>query len=145
MDSNTSGKILSFIMDFLTRYIIWIIVAIIVVIWWFFPDLMQSIEQFVLFWGPAIALIFTLILALARTKIKSKKDEGSGITQYDITITKWELYIINLLIYGGALLILIIPAVINEGGGDITDLIQALIYFAFATWTKQIFTNKILK
>ncbi len=145
MYSTTSDKIYGFIMNLMTRYIIWLIVGGVVIVWFFFPDLMQTIGQIVLFWGPVIALVFTLILAITRTKIKAKRDEEHSITQYDITISKWELYLTDLLIYGGALLILVVPFLISENGVGVTDLIQALIYFIFATWIKQVFTNKILK
>jgi hypothetical protein len=145
MFSSTSDKVYGFIMNLMTRYIIWIIVAVVVAAWFFYPDLMQTFGKIILFWGPAIALICTLILAITRTKIKSKRDEEHGITQYDIIITKWELYLVDLLVYGGSLLILVVPFVIQENGVGVTDLIQTLVYFGLATWIKQIFVNKMLK
>ncbi|MBN1325945.1 hypothetical protein JW977_03110 [Candidatus Falkowbacteria bacterium] len=138
-------KLYKFIIELLTKYIIWIIVGLIIIAWWFYPELLETIGQWVLIWGPVIALIFTLILALTRTKIKSKKDEQRGIVQYDITFTKWELYIADLIIYGGALGILIIPLIIDKNRVGVADLIQTLAFFMLATWLKQLFINKIPK
>lgn len=145
MYSSTSDKVFGFIMNLLTKYIIWLLIAVVVLAWFFYPDFMQTAGKVILFWGPAIALIFTLLLAIFRTRHKAKRDEEQGFTQYDITITKWTLYGADILVYGGSLLILVVPFVINENGVGITDLLQTLIYFSFSHWLKQLFTNKILK
>jgi hypothetical protein len=140
-----SGKIKSFFLDLITKYLVWLVIVIVIVIWWFFPDLIMALGRIVLFWGPAIVLIFTLILALTRTKFKTRRDEEHGITQYDITVNKWDFYLIDFIIYGGSLLILATPFVINDSGVGVSDLIQVAIFFIFANWLKNIFFNKILK
>jgi hypothetical protein len=139
------SKIKKFFLDLLTKYLIWLVIVIVIVIWWFFPDLTASLGKIIFLWGPALALILTLIIALTRNSYKSKRDQEHGITQYDITVTKWDFYLIDFIIYGGSLLILFAPFILGEGGVGISDLIQVAIFFIFANWLKQIFYNKILK
>ena len=145
MYSSTSDKVFGFIMNLLTKYLVWLIVAVVVLAYFFYPDFMMTAGKIILFWGPAIVLVGALILAIFRTKRKAKRDQEQGFTQYDIVITKWTLYGADLLIYGGSLLVLIVPFVVSEKGVGVTDLIQTLIYFMFAHWIKQLFTNKIQK
>jgi len=145
MYSSTSDKVFGFIMNLLTKYLVWLIVAVVVLAYFFYPDFMMTAGKIILFWGPAIVLVGALILAIFRTKRKAKRDQEQGFTQYDIVITKWTLYGADLLIYGGSLLVLLVPFVVSEKGVGVTDLIQTLIYFMFAHWIKQLFTNKIQK
>jgi hypothetical protein len=145
MYKTTGDKIKEFFLNLLSKYIIWIIIGIILIIWWFFPSLIDTIGKIVIFWAPAIILIVGAMIAFGRNSFRAKRDQDQGINQYDLTITKTELYLADLMVYGGSLLILIIPAVFSEAGAQPLDLVQALIYFVFTSWLKQIFYRKILQ
>ena len=145
MYESSSPKIGSFIANFFSKYLVWIVILIVIVIWLFFPAATETMGQILLFWAPAIVLIFSLIIVLTRTRFKLRRDQDQGIYQYDLTITRFDFYMVDLIIYGGALLILIIAFFLNESGVGIADLIQALIYFILASALKQIFYRKILK
>ena len=138
----TSEKIKAIILNIITKYIVWIVIGVVIFSWYYFPNITQTMAKILLFWSPAIILIFSLIIALTRSSFKTKKDEEQGIYQYDLTITKIEFYLVDLLVYGGTLLILIAGHIFNEQGIGVVDLLQALIFFIIATAIKQIFYKK---
>ncbi len=144
-EEKPQNKFIAFILTFLSEYLVWIIIIGVLLAWYFFPELIENLGQVILFWAPVIILICGLIIALTRNKIKAKKDEEKGIAQYDITITKIDLYWADLLIYLGSMLILFLPFLIKENGVGMVDLFQALIYFLGAHWLKRIYYNKIPK
>ena len=143
--SSTSDKIKSFLLNLLTKYIGWIIVLAVIIVWWFFPAMTEDMAKIVFFWAPAIVLILSFIIAATRNNFKAKRDREQGLTQYDIVITVTELYLADLLIYGGTLAILLAAYFLNPGGVDAVDLVQAVIYYIFANWLKQVFYRKIIK
>ncbi|MFA5188317.1 MAG: hypothetical protein WC460_03075 [Patescibacteria group bacterium] len=145
MERTSRGKIWAMILELFSHYIVWLIVAFVVFIWYFYPDFTQNLGQTILFSTPSIVLIFGLIIALAGIHWRTKSDETTGITQYDITLTKTDFYLVDLLIYFGALAMLVVSFFAKENGVDTIDLIHALLFFVFANWLKQIFYKKIPK
>jgi hypothetical protein len=140
-----SEKIKAIILNLITKYIVWIVIVVVIAAWFYFPNLTETMAKILLFWSPAIIIIFSLIIALTRNSFKAKKDEERGIFQYDLILTKIEFYLVDLTIYGGALLILVAGHIFNEKGIGVIDLLQALIFFIMATAIKQIFYKKIIK
>jgi len=129
----------------LSEYLAWLVIIGVAVAWYFYPDLIETFGQIILFWAPAIVLFLGLIIALTYRKIKIKKDEEKGITEYEIILKKSDFYLIDIIIYLGAILILLMPFIFNKNGGDIIDLFQALIFFLLGTWIKKIIYKKIPK
>jgi len=145
MYQTTFDKVKKFILDLITKYIVWIVIVIVLILWWFFPGLLDTIRTIILFWAPVLIIFLSFIIMMTRTGFRTKRDEEQGIYQYDIIITKIELYLVDLIIYLGSLLILVIAYVGNENGITPIDLIEALLFFVAATGVKQIFTKKIIK
>lgn len=143
-DEEPTNKLLAFISKFLSEYLVWLVVIGITIVWFFYPDLMVQYGQIIMFLAPVIVLFFGLIIILTRTKLRTKHDENRGVTQYDIIITKSTLYLVEFLIYGGALVILFIPIMLKNEV-DLIDLFQAIVFFIFGNWLKQSFYNKMLK
>jgi len=143
-DEKPQNQFIKLISIFLSEYLVWLVVIFVCLMWLLYPKLLQEYGQFVLFIAPVTILIFSLIIILIKTKIKTKYDEEKGITQYDITITKGTLYLADFIIYGGSILILALPYIFKNGV-DAIDLLQAIIYFIMAKWLKYSFYNKIIK
>ncbi|MDD5341207.1 MAG: hypothetical protein PHC97_02085 [Patescibacteria group bacterium] len=145
MYQTTSDKIKTFLLNLITKYIVWIIIAVVIIIWWLFPDMTMTLAKILLLYAPATVLFIAFILAMTRIGFRSKRDEERGIGQYEIIVTKWDFYLIDFIIYGGSLLILAMPFIVNEKGVGVTDLLQTVAFFVFANWLKTIFLNKIPK
>ncbi len=137
-------KFKAIILNLFSKYIVWLIIIGVVIMWWFFPDLTETLGKILIFWGPVIILIFALILTLTKHKFRFKKDKEQGITQYEIIVTGFEFYLIDTVIYLGTIFILII-GFISAKGINVYDLLQALIFFFLANVLKNIFHNKIRK
>jgi len=144
-EEKPQNKFISFISTFLSEYLVWLVIIAIFVIWFFYPDLLETIKPLFLFWGPSIIILLGLFVALTKDRFRIKRDEENGITQYDIIITKTDFYLSDLLVYFGTLIILVLAFLFDKNGISIIDLLQALIFFIFATWLKNIFYNKIIK
>ncbi|MCX6743784.1 MAG: hypothetical protein NT116_06165 [Candidatus Parcubacteria bacterium] len=142
-DEKPQNKLLKLISIFLTEYLGWIVVILVIVAWIFYPDLLETYGQLLLFWIPAIVIILSLFIILSKYAFRFKRDEAQGITQYDLIIFKSDFYFSEIIIYSGTLAILVVAYVF--GGVTAFDLIQAIIFFIFASWLKQIFYRKILK
>lgn len=145
MYQTTSGKIYNFFINLISKYLVWITIAFILAIYWFFPEVIDVWGKIVLTWGPIIILFFGFIIASTSNIFKFRKHAQQGIGQYEIIISKFELYLADLIIYMGAIIILLIAYFINEEGVVISDLIQALVFFILSNWIKHIFYNKILQ
>lgn len=140
---NTSGeKFYALFLYFLSKYLVWIILAGVIIVWLYFPELTGALSQAVLFWGPVIVLIFGFIIALTRTAFRAKKDAEQGIYQYEIIIKKSDFYLMDLIIYGGTMLILASGLIINDNGVNPADLVQALIYFVLCGSIRQMIYKK---
>ncbi len=140
-----SEKIKYFISSLLGKYIVWIIFVVVIIGWIFFPALIQELGDILLFWAPIIIIIFSLLITLTFNSFKFKKDQEQGIYQYDISITKFEFNLIDIIIYCGTLAIIFSAEIFNKNGINFTDLIQALIFFGLAYALRQIFYKKIIK
>jgi hypothetical protein len=144
MYQTTSQKIYSFFLNLISRYIVWIAIGVILILWFFFPNFINLLGTIALLWGPVIILAVALLIALTANIFRFKKHAEQGITQYEIIISKYEIFLADLIIYLGAIAILIIAYLVSADGVGVTDLIQALIFFLLANWLKQIFYRKIL-
>jgi hypothetical protein len=144
-EEKPQNKLTSFISIFLSEYLVWLIIIAVFLIWYFYPDLIESFKYILLFWAPAIIILIGFLIALTKDKLRTKRDEENGITQYDIIITKTDFYLSDLLVYFGTLIILVLAFLFDKNNISIIDLLQALIFFIFATWLKNIFYNKIIK
>ena len=145
MYESTSHKIYIFFLSLVSKYIVWITIGAILVLYWFFPDVIDILGKIVLLWGPIIVLAVGLLIATTANIFKFRKQSEQGITQYEIIINKYEIYLADLLIYVGTIAILLVAQFISENGVGMTDLIQALIFFVVANWVKQIFYRKIIQ
>jgi hypothetical protein len=143
MYQTSSQKINSFFINLISKYIVWITIGIILVIWFFFPDFINILGKIALLWGPVIILAVALVIAFTANAFKFKRREQEGITQFEIIIGKYEIYLADLIIYLGSIAILIVAQLVSDDGVGIADLIQALIFFLLANWVKQIFYRKI--
>jgi hypothetical protein len=143
MYQTTSQKIYNFILNLISKYLVWIVIAVILILYWFYPEALQILGSIVLLWGPIIALVFGLIIIITANTFKFSKQREQGITQYEIIISKYEIYLADLLIYLGTIAILLTAWFVNQDGVGVADLIQALIFFILANWIKQIFYRKI--
>ena len=142
-EDKPQNKLLKLITTFLTEYLGWIVVILVIVGWIFYPDLLESYGQIILFWIPAIVIILSLFIILSKYAFRFKHDEAQSITQYDLIIYKSDFYLSEIIIYSGTLAILVVAYVF--GGVTVFDLIQAIIFFIFASWLKQVFYRKIIK
>jgi len=143
---NTTGeRIKDYILNILAKYLVWLIIGIVLIIWLFFPSLVDTLGKILIFWAPVIIIIIGAMAGFGKIAFMSKRNEAQGIYQYDISITKTVFYLIDIIIYGGTLLILIFPAIFTDLGTQPIDLMQALIFFIFSNWIKQIFYKKILR
>ena len=140
-----SDKFFALILDLLSKYLIWIIVLIVIFLWYYLPNATEAVGQIVFFWAPTISLVAGFIVAISRNKFRAKKDEKEGITQYEIMIHITEIYLMDLIVYGGSVLILFSALVFNENGINAIDLLQALIYFVFSGAIRQMIYKKTLK
>ncbi|MCX6740268.1 MAG: hypothetical protein NTZ49_03505 [Candidatus Parcubacteria bacterium] len=145
MYQTANSKIKNFFLDLITRYLVWIIISFILIVWYFFPELIESLGQFFIFWGPMIILFISLLIALTSNYFKFKSKFVQGIAQYEIIVGKFELYLTDLLIYLGSISILLIAHLLKADGADIVDVIQAFLFFIIAHWIKQAFTRKIIE
>jgi magnesium-transporting ATPase (P-type) len=143
MYQTSSQKIYSFFINLISKYIVWITIGIILVIWFFFPDFINILGKIALLWGPVIILAVALVIAFTANAFKFKRREQEGITQFEIIIGKYEIYLADLIIYLGSIAILIVAQLVSDDGVGIADLIQTLIFFLLANWVKQIFYRKI--
>lgn len=141
----TAKQVYDFIWEFITKYMVWLIGAAILIIYYFFPDLIHDLGQMIIFWIPVIILIVAFLLTLGRNKFRFDRDKEQGITQYDIMVTSYEFYLTDTIIYFGTILILALGYILRKNGADVIDLLHAIIYFLATTWIKQIFYKKILK
>lgn len=140
---NTAGeKYYAIFLYFISKYLVWLIFAGVIIVWWYFPELTQMLSQGVLFWGPLIVLIFGFLIAVTRTAFRAKKEAEQGIYQYEIIIKKSDFYIMDLIIYGGTMLILGAALLFDDKGVGPIDLIQALIYFIFCGSIRQMIYKK---
>lgn len=142
MYQTTSDKISFFIISLVTKYLVWIIIAVVLAIWWLFPEFIDVIGKILLFWAPAIILLLSLFIVLATNALRFKRDQKQGITLYDITISPIDFYLTDIIIYCGSLLILIVAYLFKDNGVDPLDLVFTLIFFIFASWIKKIFLDK---
>jgi len=142
-EDKPQNKLLKLISIFLTEYLGWIVVLFVIVAWIFYPDLLETYGQLLLFWIPAIVIILSLFIILSKYAFRFKRDEAQGIAQYDLIIFKSDFYLSEIIIYSGTLAILVVAYVFS--GVTVFDLIQAIIFFIFASWLKQIFYRKIIK
>ncbi len=141
----TSEKVIKFIWSFVTKYLVWLIGIAIFIIWLFFPNLLEELGQFLLFWLPEIILIIAFIFALLRNNFRFKREREQGIDQYDILVTGFEFYLADSVIYLGTIFILALSYILRDKGVDVIDLLNALIFFLLSNSLKQIFYKKILR
>lgn len=144
MYEKASDRYYAMFLSFVSKYIVWIVIVVVIAVWWFFPAYAEIFGKIALFWGPAIALICGFIFALVKQNFKIKRDQDQGIYQYNITLTKSDFYLMEAVIYLGTLVLLFIPYVINDFTVDIADLLQALTFFTITSWFKKMITKKIL-
>ncbi|MCX6746340.1 MAG: hypothetical protein NTX00_05020 [Candidatus Parcubacteria bacterium] len=144
-DDKPQNKFFALISIFLSEYLVWLIFAGIVLFWFFYRDIVENLGNLILFWAPTLILTCSFILVLIKIFFKTKADEDQGIMQYDITVTKGDFYLVEMLIYFGTLSILVTSFFAKEKGVEVIDLIHALLFFIFANWLKQIFYKKIQK
>jgi hypothetical protein len=142
---NYDSRIFAQISGLISKYLVWIISIAILILWLYFPDILEGYGQLILFVAPAIALVVGLIVAFGKTHHQAKNDEELGKSQYDITITKADLYLLDFIVYGGTFLILLVAYAFSKDKVNMVDIIQALAYFLFADQIKQVFLKKILK
>ena len=145
MYETPSHKMYIFFLALVSNYIVWITIGVILALYWFFPGVIDILGKIVLLWGPLIVLAVGLLIATTANIFKFRKQSQQGITQYEIIIGKYEIYLADLLIYVGTIAILVAAHLLNEDGVGVTDLIQALIFFVLANWVKQIFYRKIIQ
>jgi len=138
-----TDKIISFLINLASKYLVWLITIGVILAWFYFPNFTGVLAQVIMFWAPAIALICGLIIAIYRTRHRAKRDEEQGIYQYEIIIKKSTFYLMDLIVYGGTMLILLIPYAANEKGIEPIDLVQGLIFFIFCGAIRQIIYKKI--
>jgi len=134
---------IAFLINLASKYLVWLILGGVVLAWFFLPGFTGVLAQVVMFWAPVIALIAGLIIAITRIRYRAKRDEEQGIHQYEIIIKKSTFYLMDLIIYGGTMLILLIPYAVNEKGVEPIDLVQALIFFILCGAIRQIIYKKI--
>jgi hypothetical protein len=145
MYQSTSHKIWIFFLYLVSKYVVWITIGVILILYYFFPEVIDVFGKIVLLWGPIIVLVAGLIIIMTTHAFRFKKHGEQGITQYEILVGKYEIYLSDLLIYVGTIIILISAHLFSADGVGVTDLIQTLIFFVFATWIKQIYYRKIIQ
>ena len=134
---------IAFLINLASKYLVWLITGGVVLAWFFVPGFTGIIAQVVMFWAPVIALVAGLIIAITRMKYRAKRDEEQGIYQYEIILKKSTFYLLDLIVYTGTMLILMIPYAANEKGVEPIDLVQALIFFILCGAIRQIIYKKI--
>jgi hypothetical protein len=137
-----SDKAVALLFELASKYLVWLITGGVILAWWFLPGFTGVLAQVVMFWAPIVVLVCGLIIAITRTRFRAKRDEEQEIYQYEIIIKKSTFYLIDLIVYTGTMLILIIPYAANEKGVDPIDLIQALIFFILCGAIRQIIYKK---
>ncbi|HDQ23036.1 MAG TPA: hypothetical protein ENN28_03640 [Candidatus Uhrbacteria bacterium] len=145
MYQTTSDKVIAFIWAFVTKYLVWLVSIAVLVLWYFYPGFFEQLGQFLLFWLPAIILLSAFIFALLNHKFRFDRDREQGLEQYDITVTSFEFYLVDTIVYLGTISILALGYILREKGVDAVDLINALIFFLLSNCLKQIFYKKILR
>jgi hypothetical protein len=145
MYQTSSQKVYTFFINLISKYIVWITIGVILILYWFFPEIIDVWGKFILTWGPIIILSFGLVIAFTGNIFSFRKQAQQGIEQYEIIINKYEIYLADLIIYGGAIIILLVAHYGNADGVRITDLIGAFIFFLLANCVKQIFYKKIIQ
>jgi len=141
----TTEKIRAFLINLIGKYLVWIVVAIVIISWVFFPSFTNQLGDVLLFWTPVFIILFSLLIILTRNAFKFKKDREQGIFSYDISVTSFEFNLADIIIYCGTLAIIFSAQIFSEKGIDFTDLIQALIFFGLAYCIKQLFYKKTIK
>lgn len=132
------------ILNIAAKYLVWIVMVAVIILWWFYPSLMMTLGKILMFWAPAIILVFGFMVGIFKIRFKAKRDKEQGISEYNISLNENDFYLVDLLIYGGCLLILMTALIFDDNGVSAYDLIQALIYFALANQIKNVFYKKIL-
>ncbi|MCX6742896.1 MAG: hypothetical protein NT116_01540 [Candidatus Parcubacteria bacterium] len=134
-----------FLIYLITKYVVWIVIGAVIIIWYFFPNLVELIGQIIVFWAPASILLVCLFLSLTTNFFRLKKQKEQGRTQFEIIITNFDFFIVDIIVYGGSILMLILAFVLKTQGVEPIDLIFALIFFVCTNWLKQLFFNKIIR
>lgn len=137
MGETTLEKIKNSFLRLFSQYLVFLVFIAVFVIWVVDPELIVTLRPVILFFAPIIILLIGLVFALAKDHVKTKKDEGQGISQYDITISKSVFTVLNLILYGGTAAILVVAYYFSEEGINLTDLIQAIIFFTLVNCIKQ--------
>lgn len=145
MEESLIGKIFRLFLEKVAIYIGWVVTLVAVVIWLFFPGILEEMKMLVLFWGPLAAVILSLVLALTKNAVKARRDESRGVYNYEISVDKLTFYLVDLIIYGGAVILLFLPRILGDKTINSTDLIQVLIYLGGTHLIKAIFYNKVEK
>ena len=99
MYQSTGQKIKSFILALIAQYLISGIVVGIIILWYFFPEIIDKFGLLILFWGPVIVLVVSFSFGLIKINFRAKKDEQEGIYQYEIVLVKSTFYLIEFVIY----------------------------------------------
>ena len=137
----TFQKAKAIFLNIISKYLVWIVFVVVLVIYYFFPELIDTVGKILIFWAPAIILIFGFAVGLFKINFKAKIDEEMGKTQYDIIITRSTLYLIELIVYSGTLIILFVPFLFDVLHP--IDIVQAAVFFIFTDFIKQAFYSKI--
>ncbi len=145
MYQSGGDKLYTLIIELVAKYLVWFIFGFILLLWFFYKDLIENFGNLILFWAPTLILICSLILVFIKINFKTSRDEDQGIYQYEISVTKIEFYLVDLIIYFGTLSILITSYFAKAKQVEIIDLIHALLFFILASALKQIFYKKIIK
>ena len=88
MYQTTSQKVYTFFINLISKYIVWITIGVILILYWFFPEVIDVWGTIILTWGPIIILMVGLIIALTANTFRFDKLAKQGIVQYEIIITK---------------------------------------------------------
>ncbi|MCX6745315.1 MAG: hypothetical protein NTX82_07400 [Candidatus Parcubacteria bacterium] len=142
---NGYEKFKIFLIYLVTKYLVWLVIGAVIIIWYFFPNLIETIGQIIVFWAPATILLLSLFIALTLNYFKLSREREQGRTQFEIIITGFDFFLVDIIVYGGSILILMVGFVLNPQKVEPVNLIFALIFFVFTNWLKQIFFNKIDK
>ncbi len=142
-ESTGYEKFKKFIQNLVSVYLVWLIIGTVIIVWYFFPNLIDTVGQIIVFWFPATILLLALFLALTTNYFRLSRERERGRTQFEIIITSFDFFMVDIIIYGGSVLILLIGFILNPQKIEPTNLIFALLFFISTRWLKQIFFNKI--
>lgn len=141
---SNSDKAKLVILNIAAKYLVWLALTAVIIIWWFFPSIMMTFGKIIMFWAPAIILIFGFMVGMFKIRFKAKRDKEQGMSEYNIAINENDFYLVDLYIYGGCMLILMTAYILDDNGVSAYDLIQALIYFGMVHLIKNVFYKKII-